>query len=341
MDTNPSDNMLSNIVLAGPTTVGKDWLISAFAKELSILNQSHRNNSLLRLWLQNEDGSRQLVEPNPPLNIPATVTSRDYSYIFTRSFNSEAQRRFDAEHQIELHNDSGRAIVDALKYPEEFFPTYHTLMNSRNIILLMGPPKQDGRSTQHENHSPFPGDITSIDPGQVNIFTQQPQFGTTSGFSSEATSGDWTTSNYERFVTNLFDHISRYPLDSGGNNRRNIAICLTKADQDRFSGTGEQAFARRYGQGIAKILSINARDHNIAFFKTSAAGMLRLENTEEPNIINGALRNPDQWRPYGTVDPFFWIFETVERSVISSRRSFWNSDPLKGYQRYPRSRDLH
>ena len=347
MDTNPSDNMLSNIVLAGPTTVGKDWLISAFAKELSILNQSHRNNSLLRLWLQNEDGSRQLVEPNPPLNIPATVTSRDYSYIFSRSFNSEAQRRFDAEHQIELHNDSGRVIVDALKDPNTFFATYQTLMNSRNIILLMGPPKQSGRPTQSENYfgssqdRPFPGDIVPTFPGNADIFTQQPQFDATSGFSSEAISGDWTIGNYEKFLKTLFAQIANYRLEGEANNKRNIAICLTKVDEDRYGGKAEHAFLMRYGQGLARYLEIQKQHHNIAVFKTSAAGMLRLENTQVSNIQNGALRDPGRWQPYGTVDPFFWIFEMNERTVISNRRTFWTlGDPLRDYPKYPRSRDL-
>ena len=351
MDTNPSDNTLSNIVLAGPTTVGKDWLISAFAKELSILNQAHQNNSLFELWERNADGSREPVEPNPPLNIPATVTHRDYSYIFSRSLNLEAQRRFSFEHQIEIHNDSGRVIVDALRDPhaDAFFATYQTLMNSRNIILLVGPPKQDERSTQSENYlgspqdGPFPGDLTPTNPGQVvDIFTQQPQFGTTSGFSNEAISGDWTIGNYDRFLKTLFSQIANYRLEGIGNNRRNIAICLTKVDEDRYGGTAEQAFSRRYGPGLARYLDIQKQHHDIAFFKTSAAGLLRLVDSKYvSNIQNGALRDPGRWKPYGTVDPFFWIFEKNERAVITSRRTLWTlGDPLRDYPPYISSRDL-
>ena len=44
---------------------------------------------------------------------------------------------------------------------------------------------------------------------------------------------------------------------------------------------------------------------------------------EEANFEVGELKDPEKWKPQGNAQPFYWIFQTIEKEAIKeSQKGF-------------------
>jgi hypothetical protein len=148
--------------------------------------------------------------------------------------------------------------------------------------------------------------------------------------SQKARTQDWSKDDYYEFIRILLREFEKGPA-------RNIAVCLTKSDQDSMHGRSWDIFERRYDKRIRSLLEMyridpaqpenNIRKHNIEVFITSSAGYLYNLTTlkYEKNFINGVLLNPDDWNPYNATSPFFWIFEQIEKG--RGQKGIFTSSP--------------
>lgn len=340
MDTNPIFDQLQNIALWGPTGSGKDWLIRAFAKEIEKCNQVQHPIFEYRLSEVFSDNDTRLVSANPPDNIGPTPSVNDFHYRFVRNPIRQEYCRFEYTHNIVLHNDSGSNLVSSVIDPIQFGIAYQTVINARNLIILVAPPA-DSLSKRVEKSD------------ENRMFEQKTRSALDEVFQADqdlnptyqeafpgAARKDWTASDYERYITLLLEELRKNPTTF----RRNVAVCLTKSDQiGALKRKPEEIFFNYFGK-LRNPFAAFSQMHNIKIFQTSSAGYFKRLNEyglpiEVPNIDNnGRLMNRDLWSPSGVAAPFFWIFQTIEREYFQENRNrglrgLFNAGP--DYPPYP------
>jgi hypothetical protein len=285
----------SNIALWGPTGVGKDWLIRAFIKELEFLNQ-RQSDQYFELFITQPHSSsvvaKEYLVAEVPNEIKPSSKFSDQRFFFRRYYTDNDLDGLEkySIHDFIIHNDAGKNLVECLSDPNKFFTTYSALVNSRNIILALGPP---GNSPDERAGEENDRDLQEIDSDVIHH-------------------NNWTKDEYLEFTESLFQQL-------GGKNTRNIAICLTKSDQDpNGSYDAWQLLERRYGEAYVKMLDNERKNHNIEVFITTAAGYVEKKGKITANFENGKIMKKDDWTPENTSLPFFWIFEAIERKRLKS-----------------------
>jgi|ADurb_H2B_01_Slu_FD_contig_41_975900_length_2471_multi_4_in_0_out_0_3 hypothetical protein len=277
----------SSIALWGPTGAGKDWLVRAFNRELRSLND-WKNRFSYDLKLVRPGSDREFEVPafaDPPGDILATEESEDTKYAFYRkdtTFPVEDKRHCQ-RHEFILHNDAGGALVKCLENEMNHNATLETLLQSRNIIIVLGV----GNLGLNTHHEPYENQEKNGEKDEKGLLFKK--------------------------IMQLIDRLSVEP-------RRNIAICLTKIDlivdeneftqQDRWNVLSEQ-----YGNDARNYLeSMKKKFSNMEVFITTSAGYVNSNGVRDKNINQDAtgLKDPAQWKPLNTVAPFFWIFEKIE-----------------------------
>lgn len=340
METNPIFDQLQNIALWGPTGSGKDWLIRAFAKEIEKCNRVQKPIFEYRLSEVFSDNDTRLVSANPPDNIGPTPSVNDFHYQFVRNAFYQEYRRFEYTHNIVLHNDSGSNLVSSVIDPLQFGVTYQTVINARNLIILVTPPA-DSLSKRVEE-----SDVNRINEQKTRsaldaVFeADQDRNPPYQEAFPVAARKDWKASDYERYIILLLEELRKNPTPF----RRNVAVCMTKSDQmGALKRRPEELFFNIFGK-LRNPFTAFSKEHNIKIFKTSSAGYFRRLNEyglpiEVPNIDNnGTLLNRELWSPSGVAAPFFWIFQTIEREHFQENRNrglrdFFVSSP--DYPPYP------
>lgn len=334
MDTNflakENDIQSVNIALWGPTQAGKDWLIKAFIKELKIFNTNDKNFHYEIAEEMPGNSPRQIIA-QPPLNLP-TSSPENIVYQFKRNAISQGNTYKLTEsvstHKIIIYNDSGENLANCLLDPTLMATTYHSVVGTENIIIILGPPSTTSlyqTDTQKNNHkSSHNSSIADriANAARENEIRENP---TNYPVTDEAF---WNVDNYISFLDMLFSALK--------NKGHKIAICMTKLDLDNYRGEPEYILEKRYGIELANIIKLERETHKIKIFATSAAGYLRLPEGIVGNYINGAIREPGRWTPVGTAHPFFWLFEQIERDRLRSEKSLGSlKNQENQYIKYP------
>lgn len=327
----------ASIALWGPSGAGKDWLLNAFARELNLVNQSE--NDFIYEVLESQLGGGNPVPFNPeaPRTIPSTGTE-DREFVFRRIARvpDQAHQISAQTHHIMIHNDKGADLITALGDPAVFEATINNLLHSLNILLVLSIPKEGRLSSDlpAESLAPVPEleqpeKIASLEdellsPPQEAMDISLPNvLGT-----------DWSARDYMKFMEAFFTAIGTTP-------RRNLAVCMSKADLTNLKGDPWHILRRRYGEQLGRLLEVHKQHHNISIFNTSAAGYIRRNGIVLSNFESGSLRDPEHWRPVNTTAPFFWIYETIEMDRLQKGSFLFRSKNLKAYIPYPKPRSTY
>jgi hypothetical protein len=117
--------------------------------------------------------------------------------------------------------------------------------------------------------------------------------------------------------------------------RRNLAICMSKVDLLDYAGNPWVMLEYRYGQALRNLLERYRQSHNIEVFATTSAGYYYQKDKWVPNFAGGLLIDTDHWRPVNAAQPFFWIFERIERERLQQGFFLFQKQNLKLYIKYP------
>lgn len=334
MEANANFIQQESIALFGPTASGKDWLIRAFAREIEKVNQRRNNLFYYELMQVQRDGTLIPAIAYPPTGGIPTVNAEDYLYQFTRRARENRYECYQHTHNIVIHNDAGSYLVSSVLDNEQFMATYHTLLNARNLIIIVAPPQATSNRNQSKPQVRESNDLEellkSIDPPQESVYNDS--------FPAAAVR-PWSSADYERFINLLFHALTNNDLNIG---RRNIAVCLTKIDQTRIQRSdSEQVFYSMF-PNLRIPIEMQRKNHNIEFFQTSSAGFINRSDEmgrieQIPNIQGSNLLDENSWNPFGTTGPFFWIFERLEREHFARHTGGWRPfNPRPDYPPYPR-----
>ena len=294
----------TGIALWGPVGSGKDWLINGFARELAFFNKA---NPDFLFELNDEDGTP--INPKAPSKkiILPTAEAVDYFLRFTRRPTAEEPDHAHSisaySHDINIHNDKGGHLMSVLTHPEGHEYTYRTLMDSRYIIVVLDPTLiSSAPRTNSEQISK---------PDLASIIVKE----------------SFTQNEYRLAIQTLLTTFSKE-----ANQKRYLAICLTKMDKKSVRGSSWDLLRRLFGVEMYELLLNYKRKFEIEVFSTSAAGFIKNPGSIGPRVSNedgGIITDENNWNPVNTATPFFWIFENKEKDKLK------NSGFLKDYIEYP------
>ncbi len=307
----------TRIAIWGPPSVGKDWLIAGFIKEVLSCANYH-------LEISQPDGL-VLVEALPPPQ-QLTESREDKMYRFRRKNQAGEIYTY---HNFTIQNDSGAKMVSALENMHSSEELLDNLKESRNIILALGIPSANSEKEPSMKDEPakVEDQLDEVDP-YTQLFTHTPlnppEISQNNLRNQTTGETEWDIEAYYRFLMRFFSIIE------GGH--RNVAICSTKSDQENYRGEFKDIFRRRYSSRIINIIEGQRRFHEIELFCTSACGYI-MNNQNQPNFENGSLRDLKLWQPINTAAPFFWIFERIERARWENSNCFFRGPKPASYPR--------
>lgn len=281
------DKQILNIVMWGPSGAGKDWLIRGFIKETDDFNKnvgaSNQGREVAYYYNVEQYGGLRVPTENMAVNHFSTANAESLELEFYREFRGKSQSPYYIKyyHHVVIHNNRGGEMVKVVASLSED-PAISTLFNPINnhFIVVLEPPGEEtmvNRKVEEDKN-----DFQRILQG--NTETGSPTF---------------TRVEYCRSLKDFFNF-----LDQKG--KKNIAICLSKADTHDKRGEPMQVLAQLYGEDLLVEVEKQQANHNIKVFLTTTEGF------DKPNANSGgAFRNPTN-----TASPFFWFFEEAEKERL-------------------------
>lgn len=304
-----TDNIDANsIAFWGPPASGKTSLIAAFARELTWYSKADPDFSYK---LSANQGLRLEINSEispefPPPTLPYPV---DHAFYFQRlgKKDSIAHRVSSFHHTIQIRDNSGENLFyrGPKNDDDSSFDDYLAI---RNFIVLIDP-------------------TTIIDNADIseNRFGVMP----------------------EQYLEALQGLIR---INRSHSKILRLAICISKSDALHPRLPANLIIEKYFGKKLFQLLQAN---HQVvfSFFKVSAVGMITtISGKSVSNIANlkensYELRDPEKWHPINVVSPFFWIFENIERELISryEKKNLFNlfdTDRKKYYIPYPQPRPI-
>lgn len=143
-------------------------------------------------------------------------------------------------------------------------------------------------------------------------------------------------SDSQKYISD-FRKLIRFLTDNHpfGKKQRNLAICLSKIDQHVFNANPNPELILKMlfsPEFVDYIKEENVRNEklNIGLFATSAVGSYydphKGEVTSNINKEKDYFQqNGSSWSPFNAADPFFWIFESLEREIFSNNRGLFDN----------------
>jgi len=153
--------------------------------------------------------------------------------------------------------------------------------------------------------------------------------------------GAYTRGQYQDWVKQFMDTLE--PLEDG--KVRYIAACLTKVDTLTTIREPAEQIRITFGAGMEQLLAgyDDRWSSELRMFAVSSFGFL--SNKREANMGSDPrqLKDPNHWAPHNVEQPFFWLFEKLERSRLSAfsssiSRAFFENERRKLYIGYPGAR---
>lgn len=294
-----------NIALWGPTSAGKSWMIRALCKELAWYNQ-HDPEFNYRVI----DHNNQPISINPPTraDILPTDSAVDRIIHFHREGKKKTPRHIISAqtHRINIHDNRGLNLVEALRSPGQDRIVDTTLEDSPYVIAVLDPTTFLGKTTHSASSSSTPS--ASL-PGALV-----------------------TVPEYLDSVHALCHFLSS---TSAGDKNKYLAICINKADSFALKSPPWQLIRMLFGREMFDLLEGFRGRLKINAFATSSVGYYWDRGIQKANAnALGEIVRPDQWKPCNVVAPFFWIFENKERDRLQ-RRGGLLGQSLEDYIPYP------
>lgn len=154
------------------------------------------------------------------------------------------------------------------------------------------------------------------------------------------TSGAISIDEYNNMVSYMLNFLAQNPK------KRSIAVCISKVDQLGVAGRRpEEVVDMFFGEMMLNQFKgfASSTEADIAWFLVSAMGYLSGQ-TVQPNFDPNTqyMIDPNNWKPYNVEQPFFWLFEQVERRRLEDAGSglakrFFGADRLDAYIQYPQA----
>jgi len=276
----PPDRL--RIALWGPTGAGKSWLLYALSRELELLNA---RDERFDYFLDDEFGHPVRSDPeNPP---GANDSMVDTLLTFTRRPRAGQPFR-EYRHQLHVHDNMGKLLVNAGVQGRGDDPTEYTLSRSTALIVLL-----DASSRENQPSAP-----------ELGILADDRAYASSLQSLIGLLDADHTYTKYLAVCVSKVDVWA--------------SLRDTNREQDRLV---QMMFKRNYDM----LRSLGPRpDFRVGYSNTSAVGFLPgrgPDNRRIPNFnpANGAIAQPAKWRPHHVSAPFFWIFEEIEKAGLSER----------------------
>ena len=298
----------NSIAFWGPPASGKTSLIAAFARELTWYSKADPDFSYK---LSNNQGLRLEInaEISPEFPQPTLLYPVDHAFYFQRlgKKDSIAHRVSSFQHTIQIRDNSGENLFfrNPKNNDDANFENYLAI---RNFIVLIDPTTIINKSDNSTN-----------------------RFGITP----------------EQYLESLQSLLRIHPSHS---EILRLAICISKSDALHARLPTNLIIEKYFGDKLFRLLRAY-HQINYSFFKVSAVGMITtISGKSVSNIANlkensYELRDPEKWNPINVVSPFFWIFENIERELISKyeKKNLFNlfdTDRKKYYIPYPQPRPI-
>ena len=294
-----------DIALWGPTGSGKTWLIHALAKELVWYS---RHDPEFDYQVMDQAGMPVDISPPSLSVIGPTHGHEDRSWQFQRTPRQESKsHQISAHtHNINVHDDKGASLVEALQIPDQHPMTLITLRESTNVIALLDPTLLESSSVQ----SP------------INLI------------SGSASSNLKSKAEYAQMI----QYLCHLMVSQARNqDERYLAVCITKIDLLNIRRDPNILIEPLFGTSMAHILDSYKNQIKIKIFATSAVGSVRVELQDvECNAIPGhalddmrpvygdQLDLPVSWRDTASVGelagcPVRLRFELKDADIFSIR----------------------
>lgn len=306
------------IVLWGHSGAGKDYLVRGFYREAWNIDQ--REDHIYSYAVIKADGEQipgfdtvDLVDP--------THLEEDIAFEYTRRLKSLKDRnnyRFNHYHRGLIHNNRGGLLVDVTLGLKSNASIETLFATQENIIVVLDlPDKKLEEITNTDEKDPKEGLIEESSALNA-VFQQQAEqknrnqengFGATR-VKTQGALPAWTSEEYYKNVNSFFKYLDNVAREQ----RKNIAICMTKADLTEFDGDPMAIIGRRYGTAFKNMIEAESQRHNIKVFHTTATGY----RSDAEKTANG---DPIE-NPVNAASPFFWFFEMEEKKRLK-KKPFW------------------
>jgi len=151
-----------------------------------------------------------------------------------------------------------------------------------------------------------------------------------------------TMAEYQSWVNNLFENLAK---PSNGE-KRFVAACVTKIDMLKAKRDDPYEYMTMYfGPGMEEVFRTHTKSKDVEFkpFSISSFGFLRDNKTPNYNYETEHLADPNFWNPINVEQPFFWLFEKVERNRLEKfsnglSKFLYLDERRKNYRGYPKSK---
>lgn len=159
---------------------------------------------------------------------------------------------------------------------------------------------------------------------------------------TKISSGMLNMAGYESMVKDLLESLEK---PSNGN-KRYIAACITKIDMLKTKRPDPaEDLIMYFGPGMDEVFRRHTKSKDVEFklFSISSYGFLKDGKTPNYNHETQDLRDPMFWNPINVEQPFFWLFEKVERDRLERfsnglSKFLYLDERRKNYRGYPKNK---
>lgn len=306
------------IVLWGHSGAGKDYLVRGFYREAWNIDQSE--DHIYSYAVKKADGE-QIPGFDTVLMVNPTSLEEDIAFEYIRKLKSLEDRndyRFNHYHRGLIHNNRGGLLVDVTLGVTRNASIETLFATQENIIVVLDLPDKKPEDMSSTDEKDLKEGIIEESPALNAVFQQQAEqknsnqengIGATRAESQGAMKA-WTVEGYYENVHSFFEYLDKVARKQ----RKNIAICMTKADMTEFDGDPMDIIGRRYGTAFLNMIEAESQRHNIKVFHTTATGY----RSDAEKTTNG---DPIE-NPVNAAAPFFWFFEMEEKKRLK-KKPFW------------------
>ncbi len=147
---------------------------------------------------------------------------------------------------------------------------------------------------------------------------------------------------YQTMVNNLLSQLGK---PSNGD-KRFIAACVTKNDQLKTKRpAAREEMILNFGAGMDEVFRVHTKSSGVELevFSISSYGFLKDGKTPNYNDELSNLKDKDSWTPINVEQPFFWLFEKVERNRVGRfskelGKFLYADQRQSNYRGYPRGK---
>lgn len=269
---------------------------------------------------------------------------------FARSleqYNKEnGGRRFDKDFEHMLLHEDGRTPVTIQAPEQNINPTetgkpedtvfiYERKGRSNSKMHIVSSHRHEILITNASGEDLMNGDVHSVNYGVqrascVLILLDNTQIET----------GRLTQAQYQAKVAGFLSSLDNPPPGK----KRYIAICITKIDLLKTKRWDPaEDLVMYFGPGMEEVFRVYRKATNVEYkpFSISSYGFLKDGKTPNFDYDQQHLKDFYGWNPINVEQPFFWLFEKVERERLSrfsnGLSAFLFEDERKNaYREYPK-----